>query len=281
MIGPMSEQAFAVGTPSLYYFPTYADAYGDGIRPNYGSEFGYTSEYSPTLFVVGSINPPPYGAGTNGGFTTWRIAPSSAGASPQNRVYSNGDTLLNNNNGWYFLYPSNPCFLEGSTILCQVDGKDTYIPVEQLKAGTLVKTSLDGYKKVEIIGKGTIHNPGTTERIQDRLYKCTPSKYPELKDDLFITGCHSILVDSITDLERENTTKYLGGIYVTDKKYRLMACVDERAEPWVSEGTYNIWHFALESEHEVGNYGVYANGGLLVETCSLRFMKTHSNMTPV
>jgi len=175
--------------------------------------------------------------------------------------------------------PVNPCFLEGSTILCQVDGKDTYIPVEKIRAGTLVKTSRDGYKKVEIIGKADIKNPGTTERLQNRLYKCSPAKYPELKDDLFITGCHSILVNSITDLEREYTIKYLGGIFVTDKKYRLMACVDERAEPWASEGTYTIWHFALESEHEVGNFGVYANGGLLVETCSLRFMKNHSNMT--
>ena len=60
-----------------------------------------------------------------------------------------------------------------------------------------------------------------------------------------------------------------------------MAVVDERAEPWLSEGTYTIWHFALESEHEIGNYGVYANGGLLVETASLRTMKNISNMTLV
>jgi hypothetical protein len=173
------------------------------------------------------------------------------------------------------------CFLEGSKILCQIDGKDTYIPVEQIRAGTLVKTSRDGYKKVEIIGKADIKNPGTTERLQNRLYKCSPSKYPELKDDLFITGCHSILVNSITDLQREKTIQILNDIFVTDKKYRLMACVDDRAEPWVSEGTYTIWHFALESEHEVGNYGVYANGGLLVETCSLRFLKNFSNMTLV
>ena len=60
-----------------------------------------------------------------------------------------------------------------------------------------------------------------------------------------------------------------------------MACIDERAEPWASEGTYTIWHFALENADIYMNYGVYANGGLLVETASLRLMNTLSNMTLV
>jgi hypothetical protein len=73
--------------------------------------------------------------------------------------------------------------------------------------------------------------------------------------------------------------KRLGDLYITEKKYRLMACVDERAEPWNSEGTYTIWNFALEHEYDTKNYGVYANGGLLVESGSIRYMKRHSNMT--
>jgi hypothetical protein len=58
-----------------------------------------------------------------------------------------------------------------------------------------------------------------------------------------------------------------------------MACVDQRAEPWNSQGEYRIWHFALEHHDDGMNYGVYANGGLLVETCSIRFLKKKSNMT--
>jgi hypothetical protein len=63
-----------------------------------------------------------------------------------------------------------------------------------------------------------------------------------------------------------------------------MACVDERAEPWNSEGSYTIWHFALQNKDEKMNYGVYANGsdekdGLLVESCSKRYLKELSNMT--
>ncbi len=171
-----------------------------------------------------------------------------------------------------------PCFLEGSTILCQVDGVETYVPVEKLEHGTLVKTSLDGYKPLVLIGNATIQNPGDDERTENRIYKCSVSNYPQLKDDLYITGCHSILEFPITEKQKEDTIKHLGKLFVTDNKYRLMACVDDRAEPWNSKGAYTIWHFALEHHDEKMNYGVYANG-LLVETCSINFLKNKSNMT--
>jgi hypothetical protein len=65
---------------------------------------------------------------------------------------------------------------------------------------------------------------------------------------------------------------------VTDKKYRLLAYIDERAEPWNSEGTYTVYHFALENENERMNYGVYANGGLLVESSSLSTLRKRTNL---
>lgn len=171
-----------------------------------------------------------------------------------------------------------PCFLEGSEILCLVDDKEVYVPVENLRKGTLVKTSLDGYKKLEAVGKKGIWNTQTPERIQQRLYKLTPANYPQLTKDLFLTGCHSILVDELTDIQRQRSITELERIFVTDKKYRLIACVDERAEPWQSEGAYIVWHFALESENIRTNYGVYANGGLLVESCSINYLQNRSNM---
>ncbi len=266
MIGPMSEQAFAVGASRLTYYASEADALSET------NELGFLEPVFPNPFIVGNVD-----SGTNGGYTRWRIASNSNGTASKLVAYNNGDELIND--GYYYLYQSPvPCFLEGTQILCQVDGKDTYMPVEQMRPGTLVKTSLDGYKKVEMIGTGPINNPGTTERTQNRLYKCTPTKYPELTENLFITGCHSILVDVLTDKEREETIKELGTIYVTSRKYRLMAVIDERAEPWESAGTYNIWHFALENDDYYSNHGVYANG-LLVETCSKKNLKELSNMT--
>jgi len=178
----------------------------------------------------------------------------------------------------YYVYAATPCFLEGTKVLCQVDGVETYKQIETIRPGTLVKTSLNGFKQVKLIGTGQIHNPGTTERTQDRLYKCSPDNYPELTEDLFITGCHSVLVDELTDTQCKATIDQVGRIFVTDKKYRLMACVDERAEPWTAKGDYSIWHLALEHTDERMNYGIYVNGHLLVETCSINFLKNHSNL---
>jgi hypothetical protein len=227
-----------------------------------------------SAYVIGND----FGGSLNG-FSSWRIDPTqTTGTSPTNVVYANTATL-NGPPGAYFLYPLIPCFLEGTRILCQVDGTETYLPIETLRSGTLVKTSRDGFKAVELIGKRTIANSGTEERTEDRLYTCSKAVYPELTEDLIVTGCHSILVDTLTDVQREATLAALGKIFVTDRKYRLMAHIDERAEPWTSAGDHTVWHFALENEDDGMNYGVYANGGLLVESCSIRFLKNRSNMT--
>lgn len=262
LLGPMNEFAEPVGGGfNVSYYPTEADALA------YQNPLGYFNGYT-----VGD-------GGPYGGYTSWRLASNSTGSSPQNIVYVNGDVLISD--GAYYLYPNAPCFLEGSTILCKVDGAETYVPVEALQKGTLVKTSLNGFKAVALIGKAQKKNPGTDERIEDRLYRLTPSNYPKLKSDLYLTGCHSVLEYPLTEGQKEAVTKHLGKLYVTDKKHRLTAFADERAEPWNSEGTYTVYHFALENDDEKMNYGVYANGGLLVETCSLRTLRERGNMEAV
>jgi len=259
LLGPMNELIEPVGVSTTFYYPSEADAMAlTNVITSYGS------------YIVQDVS----------GYTSWRIASNSNGPSPKNIVYNVGDTLTGDGiTEFYYLYPAGPCFLEGSTILCQVEGVERYVPVEHLQTGTLVKTSLNGYKPVVLLGKGTLRNPGNDARLEGRLYKCSRTKYPQLKHDLYITGGHSILEFPITEKQSAETMKRLGDLYVTDKKYRLMACVDERAEPWNSEGTYTIWSFALENQYDTQNYGVYANGGLLVESCSIRFLKHKSNMS--
>ncbi len=171
-----------------------------------------------------------------------------------------------------------PCFLEGSQILCLVDEKETYLPIEKMRKGTLVKTLNSGYKMVHIIGKRDIPNFNDSNRIKDRLYKLTSSQYPALTSDLYLTGCHSTLVDSLTEEQRNEIKKLLGVVCVTEGKYRLPACVDQKAEPWQSNGTYTVWHFALDDQDPLINFGVYANGGLIVETGSIRYLQGKANM---
>jgi len=112
-----------------------------------------------------------------------------------------------------------------------------------------------------------------------KLYLCSPKNYPELTEDLVITGYHSLLVrEFVSDKERDASEKALGRICVTDGYYRLPACVDQRAEVYPEKGDFKIYHLALENNDYYTNYGIYANG-LLVETTSKRYILELSGMT--
>jgi hypothetical protein len=191
-----------------------------------------------------------------------------------------GQTLTASGGNPYTLTAFNPltnmvCFKEGSQILTDTG----YRPVEDLRKGDLVKTCIHGYKPIEMIAKKMVLHVKSEERIKDQLYTCSPDKYPELTEDLVLTGCHSILVDNFSSKEqRDKTIEVNGDTYVTDKKYRLPACVDSRTTVYEKAGAHMIYHFALENEDYYMNYGVYANG-LLVETTSRRYLKELSDMT--
>jgi hypothetical protein len=124
------------------------------------------------------------------------------------------------------------------------------------------------------------NRPDFAERATAQLYRCDPAQYPELDEPLILTGCHSILVDTIdSEAVRDKVRAVQEYLYVTEGKLRLPACCDERAAVYGVEGDFVIYHIALENDDYFSNYGVYANGGLLVETCSRRYLKELSGMT--
>jgi photosystem II stability/assembly factor-like uncharacterized protein len=172
-------------------------------------------------------------------------------------------------------FPSVICFKEGSQILTD----NGYKLIQDLRHGDLVKTVSSGLKKIEHIGNSKMYNNVNSIRSSDKLYRCCRSEYPELSEDLVITGGHSILVNNFKDHEQmEKTQEVLGQIYVTDKHYRLPACVDDRTKIFEEDGVHTIWHLSLENSNYYMNYGIYANG-LLVETASNRMMVELSGMT--
>jgi hypothetical protein len=178
-----------------------------------------------------------------------------------------------------FVEPFTPiiCFKEGAKILTD----NGYILVQDLRNGNLVKTFSSGFKKIEHIGYSRMYHNVNKIRSKDKLYVCSISEYPELIEDLIITGCHSILVKSFkNDAQKEKTIQVNGNTYVTDNHYRLPACADYRTKIFEKEGIHTIWHFSLENSDYYMNYGVYANG-LLVETTSNRMMVELSGMTLV
>jgi len=180
--------------------------------------------------------------------------------STYNRLY------VSNYNGAVNLYePFGICFLKGTKILCE----NGYRVIEDLKQGDLVKTIDNGFLPIEYIKHDTISNPDNNERTVDRLYTLSKSFYPELFENLVITGGHSILVDHLTDEQREQTQKQLGEIFITGNKYRLLASIDERTQVYPNQGVFDIYHICLVNHNDQHNYGIYANG-LLVESCCKR-----------
>ena len=250
----------------------------------YGSNTG-TGVYAFNLYTNASASLIP-----NSTFIWGAIAYNNG-----NELYTNGQSYVSNPDFDKYLItytvnnapqpppppPSVICFKEGSTLLSFIHGKEEYVPIENIRAGTLVKTLLSGYVPVHSIGTSKIYNSSNKLRGKNRLYCLTKDAYPELTDDLIITGCHSLLVDKLSEKQQSDIIDELGRLMVTDRKYRLMAVYDERADTYEEEGLFNIWHLALEHDDERMNYGVYANGGLLVETTSQRMLKEFSGMTLV
>jgi hypothetical protein len=128
-----------------------------------------------------------------------------------------------------------------------------------------------------MIGCKTISN-SSDDILPNRLFKCSNENYPEIIEDLYITGLHSILVDELTQEQEANIVELFGKKFVTDNKYRLPIFIDKKAKLHEEAGEYTIYHIALDNEHELMNYGIYANG-LLVETCCIKYLKDLSNMT--
>jgi hypothetical protein len=162
------------------------------------------------------------------------------------------------------------CFKEDTKILTDKG----YLPIQELKKGDLVKTLHNDYLPIDMIGKREMYHTAVSERIKDQLYTCSKDQYPELFEDLVITGLHSILVDKFKSDEKEKVSALLGKKIITDHKYCLPVCVDERSSVYANPGNYTIYHLVLTSKNENTNYGIYANG-LLTESCSKKVFNTY------
>jgi hypothetical protein len=165
------------------------------------------------------------------------------------------------------LPPRIACFHKDTRILTNKG----YTPVYKLCKGDLVLTYANKYVPVYSIKSRSIYHDACSDNIKNQLYVCSKSKYPELFEDLIITGSHSILVNRLTQEQRDRMIELFDYTYITDNNYRLPVCIDERASVHALSGEYVVYHFALENKDFYSNYGVYANG-LLVETASKRFM---------
>jgi len=195
---------------------------------------------------------------------------------------SNGNEATSNYNGLTqselamltLYYTANiSCFLESSKILTNKG----YTPIEDLRKGDLVKTLKNDYLPIVLIGKSHIYNSGDLVRLKNRLYILPKQLFPSLTEDLVLTGSHSLLVDGLYKEQIFEMGGSDGRLYKTDDKLRLFTCFEPRAIPYQEEGTFTIYHLALESDNDGINFGIWANG-LLVETCSKLILRDFSGM---
>lgn len=260
----------------------YGTIAGNGIN-SYG--WGVIYSYD-TLLNKFSIE---YSYGGSNLVSSYYVYPEKGGVPLGSILYANKDTIITTTygGGTYELgavvkirihYPEAPCFLEGTRILCldEISNQMVYIPVQNIRKGMKIKTAKHGFVPVNMIGVSEIENEGS-ERIMNRLYRLKQAQYPDLFDDLVITGCHSVLVDGLTNKQIQDTLQIFDMVFMTDDKYRLLACLDEKAQPYEKSGDFTIYHIALDHVDYFMNYGIYANG-LLVESCSQRYLKELSGM---
>lgn len=274
LMGPFNESLIPVG----YFGPVYNDG-TNSYTPNLS--------YSGTILSIDGVNAlggslvvPAGRVLTGWTYTTGYGNTSINGDDPaiDGNVYPVGATYLTD--GGFALTAvfgdDAMCFKEGTQILIYDEAleKEVYRPIEQLAVGQRVKTyKSEEYKTIAMIGYNIIQNPADDERIRNRLYHLSPTEYPELIEDLYITGSHSVLVDTLTPSEKEDIRHEFGKIFITEDKYRLMACLDKRARPWQQAGSFKIFHFALEDDDKYRNFGVYANGLLVETTFKMMFEK--------
>jgi hypothetical protein len=154
-----------------------------------------------------------------------------------------------------------------------------YIAIQDLRKGDLVKTYKNDYIPIAELNKREFYHMCFNGRIKDQLYKCVKNDYPEVFEDLIITGCNSILVDTFNSKKQlQKTIQINGKIYTTDSKYLLPICADERASIYETSGEYTIYDLILENDEYCTCYGIYANG-LLVESHYKNYVKDLSNLS--
>jgi uncharacterized repeat protein (TIGR03803 family) len=258
----------------------------------YGTLTNISASGSPTIYSYDTLFNTfsvIYNYGGTNLNSSYYVYPEKGGSPLGSILYANKDTIITTTygGGTYELgaivkirihYPEAPCFLEGTRVLCldEVTNQMVYIPVQHIRKGMKVKTCKHGFVPVNMIGVSEIENEGS-ERIMNRLYRLKQTEYADLFDDLVITGCHSVLVDGLTHKQIQDTLQIFDMVFMTDDKYRLLACLDENAQPYEKSGDFTIYHIALDHADYFMNYGIYANG-LLVESCSQRYLKELSGM---
>jgi hypothetical protein len=149
--------------------------------------------------------------------------------------------------------------------------EEEYIPIQELKRGSIVKTYLHGYRRIDCIGKNRMLNDPTHKT--GCMFKMEKTESNGLIEDLFVTGGHSIMVNELTEEQTKSQLEWGFDLQVDHKKL-LMVCNSDDFKPMENNDVYTYYNFILENDGDDSmRYGVWVNG-LLMETSSKEWFKT-------
>lgn len=180
------------------------------------------------------------------------------------------------------------CFNKGTKLLCltSIDPViESYLPIETLKVGNLIKTYKHGYRRIVMIDHNhMINNP---KDCMHCMYTIDVDKRHELSkyihnisdiimEPLTITGAHSILIDNYgmlsVDENKRNHVHWGNKKFMVDDKYLLMSCVCDLFKPYDNTDHYTYYHLVLDDDgDENKRYGIWANGILSETQCRNHF----------
>jgi hypothetical protein len=154
-------------------------------------------------------------------------------------------------------------FTEGTMISCKVGDVEQSVAVQDLRKGSLVKTS-QGFHAVGIVGSRAVTIPESADCSADRLYTLSKDKFSTLTQDLTVSGRRAILVDQATDAEKKCTLDIMGRLSAINRKFCLPVCAHTDAVLSSTVGAATLYNFSLDARGPRTAHGVYANG-LLVD----------------
>ena len=220
---------------------------------------------TPYLFVSSNVN------NTGDGINQYILSDGSSigqfanTPSPYGMLFYNETLFYVASYGGNALYEYNysiTCFEKNTKILCLKDNNEVYIKISDLKVGDLVKTYKHGFKKIELVGHDDFKNDPTNPL--NCMYK--HNKSIENFDNLMVTGGHSLLVDKLSETENKKHQEFRFNYKIEDKTLVLAGLSDDFEQITTNE-TFTYYHIVLENDNETSNYGIWANGGILTESC--------------
>jgi hypothetical protein len=126
----------------------------------------------------------------------------------------------------------------------------------------------------------------TEEHSINNLYRLSRTNNSQLFEDLYITGSHAMLYDTISEREEEAMNNLLEtynskfDIQINNKidgKYKLIAYYDNTFVEVKQNIVVSIYHLVLENENKYVNYGIYANGVLTESIDEVNLLRYYFN----